>query len=59
MPGDWRRRWPEFAAHLSSYRRKYRANRWHDAPDVLTGIIERELTTKLSKKIKALAFSGK
>lgn len=59
MPEEWRRRWPEFAAHLSSYRRKFRANRWHDAPDVLTGIIERELTSKLSKKIKALAFSGK
>lgn len=43
MPSDWRDRWPDFAAHLTSYRRQYRSNRWHDAPDVLTGIIEREL----------------
>jgi len=59
MPVDWHRRWPDFAAHLMSYRRTFRANRWHDAPDVLTGIIERELTPKLSKKIKALTFSNR
>lgn len=57
MPRDWRTRWPGFAAHLASYQRKFRSNQWHDAPDVLTGIVERELTSAITKKIKALTFS--
>ena len=28
--------------HLTTYRRQFRANRWHDAADVVTGIVERE-----------------
>jgi len=44
FPRDWRLRWPELYGHLTAYRRQFRANRWHDAPDVLTGIVERELT---------------
>lgn len=57
MPQDWMQRWPDFAHHLVTYRRTFRSNRWHDAPDVLTGIVERELTASLSKKIRALSFS--
>jgi predicted phage terminase large subunit-like protein len=56
MPEGWQQRWPEFAAHLQTYQRTFRNNRWHDAPDVLTGIIERELTGRLSKKIRAITF---
>ncbi len=56
MPEGWQQRWPEFATHLQTYQRTFRNNRWHDAPDVLTGIVERELTGALSKKIKALKF---
>lgn len=44
MPADWQYRWPDLASHLLSYNRRYRANRWHDAPDVLTAIVEQELT---------------
>lgn len=44
FPSDWRTAWPELHNHLSTYRRRFRANRWHDAPDVLTGIVEQELT---------------
>ena len=40
-PG-WNLRWPELYAHLTTYRRRFRANRWHDAADVVTGIVERE-----------------
>lgn len=58
MPGDWHVRWPEFAAHITTYLRKFRANRQHDAPDVLTGIVERELTTAITKKVKALGFAN-
>lgn len=46
MPKDWDRRWPEFYNDLTSYKRIYRANRWHDAPDVITGIIEKEPITR-------------
>ena len=57
MPADWTIRWPDFAHHLMTYRRLFRANRWHDAPDVLTGIVERELVGVLSHKIRALGFA--
>ncbi len=46
MPRDWKLRWSELAAHLTTYRRTFRANRWHDAADVITGIIERESSAK-------------
>ncbi len=42
MPPMWRERWGEFSAHLRTYRRNFKGNRWHDAADVITGIIERE-----------------
>ena len=42
FPTGWRHRWPELWAHLHGYRRQFHANRWHDAADVVTGIIERE-----------------
>ena len=57
MPRDWRTRWPDFAHHVVTYGRLFRSNRWHDAADVLTGIVERELTTSLARKIRALRFS--
>ena len=40
MPHDWKIRWPEFYLLVTTYRRAFRANRWHDAADVLTGIVE-------------------
>ncbi|MFI3328165.1 MAG: phage terminase large subunit [Rikenellaceae bacterium] len=42
MPIGWQQRWPELAAHLTTYRRTFKTNRWHDAADVITGIVERE-----------------
>ncbi|MCC8036185.1 MAG: phage terminase large subunit [Rikenellaceae bacterium] len=54
MPRDWAVRWPRFHAHLVTYRRLFRSNRWHDAPDVLTGIIETEIVKPCSKRIKKL-----
>ena len=51
MPRDWAQRWEEFHAHVITYRRLFRSNRWHDAPDVLTGIIEREVIAVASKRI--------
>jgi predicted phage terminase large subunit-like protein len=56
MPADWARRWPEFYHHVTTYRRLYRANRWHDAPDVLTGIIECETNRTPRKRLMAHSF---
>ena len=42
FPQDWAARWPELYSHLMTYRRDFRSNRWHDAADVVTGIVERE-----------------
>lgn len=57
MPYNWMQRWPEFTLHITTYKRAFKSNRWHDAADVLTGIIEREVFSSLSRKIKALSFS--
>jgi predicted phage terminase large subunit-like protein len=42
MPHDWAKRWPLFYRNVTTYRRLLRSNRWHDAADVLTGIVEKE-----------------
>ena len=55
FPQGWNVRWPELHAHLSTYRRQFRANRWHDAADVLTGIVEREVAPlRRSGKVRFL-----
>lgn len=40
MPHDWERRWPLFAQALKAYRKEGR-NAHDDAPDALTGVVER------------------
>ena len=45
MPRGWHTRWPEFYAHLTTYKRLFRANRHDDAADAITGIVEREVST--------------
>ena len=56
FPRGWAQRWPEMYAHLTSYRRDFRANRWHDAPDVLTGIVEHEVSDRRNPKIRSVNF---
>ena len=56
LPIDWRERWPELAAHLCGYNRRFRSNRWHDAPDVLTGIVESECSQTVKKRIFGTSF---
>ena len=51
FPSGWRVRWPELWAHLNGYRRQFRANRWHDAADVVTGIVEREAGAAFNRRI--------
>ena len=55
-PRGWNLRWPELYAHLTTYRRKFRANRWHDAADVVTGIIERETAGRDRKRVRGVRF---
>ena len=47
--------WPELYAHLTTYRWKFRANRWHDAADVVTGLVEREIAGR-DTRIKSVKF---
>ena len=55
MPHDWNIRWSELYTHLTTYRRLYSANRWHDAADVLTGIVEQQSGSHVRK----VRFFGK
>ncbi len=52
FPKGWAQRWPELYSHLTTYRREFHSNRWHDAADVLTGIIERECGFEKGKILK-------
>ncbi|MCH5329823.1 MAG: phage terminase large subunit [Alistipes sp.] len=56
MPKGWNQRWNELCSHLSTYRRDFRSNRWHDAADVLTGIVETEITDCKSAKTSNVRF---
>lgn len=53
MPRDWKNMWSEFYFIVTTYRRQFRANRWHDASDVLTGIVEEGANKK--GRIKAIS----
>ena len=55
FPRGWQQRWPELYAQLAGYRRVFRANRWHDAADALTGIVERE-TADGPRRLRAVRF---
>ena len=56
MPRGWNLRWPELYAHLTTYRRQFRANRWHDAADVVPGIVAREVGGGRRGQCRALSF---
>lgn len=43
MPHDWQTRFPEFYKQATGFLRKFKANEHDDVPDVLTGIIEKEI----------------
>ena len=56
VPSDWHLRWPEFYAHITTYRRLFRANRHDDAADALTGIVEREVVAESSGRWQRMKF---
>jgi predicted phage terminase large subunit-like protein len=41
FPEDWEERWPNFSAAMTTYRKKFSANRHDDAPDAITGVYEK------------------
>lgn len=41
FPDDWHLRWPDFYLHIIRFKRNFKSNKNDDAPDVLTGIVER------------------
>ncbi len=55
FPRGWQHQWTELWSHLTTYNRTFRANRWHDAADVVTGIVEREADGSF-KKPKMIKF---
>ncbi len=57
FPRGWRERWSDMYAHLTTYRRLFRSNRWHDAPDALTGVVEREIIDRKSFGRRFVKFS--
>lgn len=44
FPADWKDRWPIFYKHVRFYKKIFKSNKYDDAPDCLTGIIEKEFT---------------
>lgn len=42
FPSDWHIRWPEFYKAVVKYKKEFNLNKFDDAPDTLTGIIEEE-----------------
>ncbi len=56
FPRDWSLHWPELYAHLTGYRRQFRSNRWHDAADVVTGIVERETADRAQRRLRGVKF---
>lgn len=57
FPNLWAQQWPELYTHLTTYRRDFRSNRWHDAADVLSGIIEKECGFRDTATISAFYFA--
>ncbi len=56
FPRGWPQRWPDMYAHLMGYKRDFNSNRWHDAADVITGIIEQESTFERTARISRFGF---
>ena len=59
FPRGWNLMWPDLYAHLTTYRRQFRSNRWHDAADVVTGVIERETLGRPKGRWRGVRFSAK
>lgn len=52
FPDDWHIRWTNFYNDVTKYKKMFKANKFDDAPDVLTGIIEEETKGRGSYDIR-------
>jgi len=41
FPEDWQIRWPVFYTHITKFKRLFKANKFDDGPDTITGIAEK------------------
>ena len=55
MPKDWHMLWPEFYTHITTFKREFKANSHDDAPDALTGIVEREASSS-ERRVQRMKF---
>ena len=55
MPKDWHMLWPEFYTHITTFKREFKANSHDDAPDALTGIVEREVSSS-ERRVQRMKF---
>ena len=49
MPQDWHILWPKFYSHVKKFKKLFKANKFDDAPDVLTGIYEEEFENQANE----------
>jgi len=47
MPKDWFLRWPRFYSDIVKYKKLFKANKFDDGPDTLTGIVEIETVPEI------------
>lgn len=47
MPKDWFLRWPEFYNALTKYKKLFKANKFDDGPDAITGVVEQEVKPEI------------
>lgn len=57
MPFDWRTRWPEFYDAVTTYKKMFQANKYDDAADTLTGIVEKEIFDKDHQPLKVKVYN--
>jgi len=43
FPDNWSVQWAEFYDHIRKYKKVFKSNKYDDAPDVLTGIVEKSI----------------
>ena len=48
FPDDWHIRWPFFYNHVTKFKKEFSNNKFDDAPDTLTGIVETETKSNSS-----------
>lgn len=52
FPVGWEKKYPEVFKALSLYKRLFKANKFHDMPDVLTMAVEKEIIRKSGSGVK-------